>query len=54
MRSSQRAIAKVSLGRGFGAEGPEWKESVCLLTAQTWESKFQRREGIADMIGISY
>ena len=54
MRSAQRAIAKASLGRGFGAEGPEWKGSVYVLTARTWELKFQRREGIADMIGISY
>lgn len=54
MRSAQRAIAKASLRRGFGAEGPECKGSACLLTAQTWKSEFQGREGIADMIGIFY
>jgi len=54
MRSAQRATAKASLRRGFGTEGPKWKAYVYLLTAWTWESKFQRRDGIADIIGISY
>lgn len=54
MRSAQGAIAKAFLRRGFVAEGPKWNYNVYLITAQTWEPKFQRREGIADVTGISY